>query len=82
MTKYDVKIDLNACTELWGYKIIGYVNGAIDLEFRNLVSAAAFVNANDIAGRTSLTFPDLVTGFDHPVTVTVRGYDEIFKPID
>lgn len=82
MSDYDPKIDLAATADLWGYAIVGDdPNGAVDLEFGSLVSAAGFVNANDILHKTSLTFPDRVTHFGHTVTITVHGYREVFKPL-
>lgn len=78
----DTKIDLAANAFRWGYKVVGDdAYGAVDLEFISLVSAAHFVNSHDIAHKVSLTFPDRVVNFAHPVMVTVTEYEEIFQTL-
>jgi hypothetical protein len=78
----EIKIDLVACANLYGYVVVGDDSyGAVDLEFRSLMSASAFVSANEIENRTTITFPDRVSSFGHPITITIRNYAEVFRPL-
>jgi hypothetical protein len=78
-----VKIDLEKVQNLWHFSIHGATaDGDVDLEFKDLMTAAAFVRSNEIAGKTKFTFPDTVRGFNHTVTITVADYAETFREIE
>jgi hypothetical protein len=78
-----MKINLEKVQSLWNFSIHGATaDGDIDLEFKDMMTAAAFVRSNDIAGRTRFTFPDTLRGFDHTVTITVVDYAEVFPAIE
>jgi len=78
-----MKYDLTKLTNLWSYMIIGDdANGAVDLQFRSLVNAAAFVSMANVEEKTTLTFPDLVVGtFDQSVSITIADYTDAFMPL-
>lgn len=79
----EIKIDLEKVQKLWHFAIHGATaDGDIDLEFQNLMDAAGFVYANEIAQKTKFTFPDTVRGFDHTVIITVADYAETFREIE
>jgi hypothetical protein len=77
-----VKINLQAVRRMWNLEISGDTNdGEIDLVFDNLMSAAAFVDANEIADRTRLTFQEDVTRFNQKISITISNYTEVFEKI-
>lgn len=83
MTEHGTKIDLTSVSHLWGFAIHGTdARGTVDLEFKNVVSAAAFVAANELENRTVFTNPGRVNWFNDPVTISIMKYTDVFHSLD